>query len=124
MFTVQTQNDEPIKVKICVIERISDLSNNFTFVTQGEIPVGPSFNIIAIDNHFIWFINNDGTIAVRVGVLESDCYNPLLSYLDQRHSKVYFKTNVGCFRILNPDTLFMLVIKIVIFPHDYPFLFA
>ncbi|XP_051155355.1 uncharacterized protein LOC127277943 isoform X1 [Leptopilina boulardi] len=104
---IQTKRDELIKVKICVIERISELSN-FTFVTQGEIPVGSSFNILTVDNHFVWFINNNGTIGVRVGNLESGSYKPLLSYVDQRHAKVYFKTNVGCFRILNPDKLFML----------------
>lgn len=116
-FAVQTKRDELIKVKICVIERISELSN-FTFVTQGEIPVGSSFNILTVDNHFVWFINNNGTIGVRVGNLESGSYKPLLSYVDQRHAKVYFKTNVGCFRILNPDKLFMLVINIFLNFHN------
>lgn len=97
-------------MKICVIENINEMSN-FTFVTHGEIPVGSSFNILTINNHFVWFINNNGTMGVRVGDA-SGSYKPILSYVDQRHSKVYFKSNVGCFRILNPDKLYMLVRRI------------
>ena len=122
---------QPRAVHLFLLDKNEDSTNSgdLIFINQAVI-VGSSYNLTSIDDRIVWFVLVDGKVEVEVGELRSKTFYPR-SHRDNKDLNIRFKPYVGCFNVLNPDTLFLEVRKTLInrdhclsFISHLPFLFV